>query len=153
MLKKLVRQNIIWFCKFWEIGLFHEAIFEICWCDFEKSDCGDTWSASFLCETGPFFGFRWLSWKKGEDEWGFGKKFAKFLQSPRAGLLKRATLEPPLWATFNSTGLWLEPPPWSPRCEPPSTPLDSDLSPRTGAPVVSHHQLHWTLTWVREQVF
>ena len=25
--------------------------------NFEKSDCEDTWSASFLCKTGPFFVF------------------------------------------------------------------------------------------------
>ena len=78
------------FWKFWEIGLFHEAIFEICWYNFEKSDCGDTWSASFLCKTGPFFCFLWLSWRKEKDKWDFGKKFEKFLQSQRAGLLKRA---------------------------------------------------------------
>ena len=78
----------IW--QFWGIGLFHKAIFGIFRYNFEKSDCKDTWSPLFLCKKGPFFCFLWLSWWKGKDKWDFGKKFEKFLQSQRAGLLKRA---------------------------------------------------------------
>ena len=33
----------------------NKAIFGILWCNFEKSDCEDTVSASFLCKKGPVF--------------------------------------------------------------------------------------------------
>ena len=68
-----------------------KPFFEICWYNFYESDCRDTWSALFLCKTGPFF-FVFFDFPEERERISetLARKFEKFHQSQRAGLLKLA---------------------------------------------------------------